>query len=567
MHLLLVVLITVAAMPSALSAGSPRRDGASNEARASSTTLRGGLPGSPTTAHHSEMGNEGIGSCWDCMGGDQPEGLAAAHRISSDVARYEDPDDDEDILSGPAHAHPDQNPQQEDGARPRSASLRQSARSMGVPERVTDPHGVNHLFLKAFVEEVCEGSGCHSKPTIQTRACEDNGEDDEGLHCNAVLQNEFHPGCFPSAACTGCMTCTGAKKEVLKAKCNLALDTAAAAYTSQSRRLMYVNYLSFNMMVPSGTVCTWARAINNRFLRKLPEKLGPVNTHNPHGQHGLGVLFMDFPPLELVQAIMERNPFKAELTNDGDSGTVPKALIGAGSANWMSRLRDDAQLWELSIPASHDALSHERDKAAPAISAASKALDGSKEGLLLCQGMSFENQLYTGLRWFDVRMMRGKDGNLQGSHSGMLTSHTWKDVVRQSLTFLDDHESEFIVVQLKMEQGWAQEGQYEEGHQYNEQNGDTFANMYHQAVMEIHDIETARAEEEGTQRIFSLGEDPFDVGSRYGDLRGKLIVAFNDWEGDQAKTTTKGELQVKPDCNPNCFKRKSKIKKADVHVF
>ena len=121
--------------------------------------------------------------------------------------------------------------------------------------------------------------------------------------------------------------------------------------------------------------------------------------------------------------------------------------------SWMSRLPDNVSVAALSIPGTHDTLTHR--------------LRNLGHARLQCQNWDLETQLEAGIRYIDVRARLNtshhggqesgeeKDADRPGTllvyHSSAYTSYTFTDVMTTVSSFLDANPSEAIIMRLRRE--------------------------------------------------------------------------------------------------------------------
>ncbi|KAH7324629.1 phospholipase C [Stachybotrys elegans] len=105
----------------------------------------------------------------------------------------------------------------------------------------------------------------------------------------------------------------------------------------------------------------------------------------------------------------------------------------ADRSRWMEALPDAANLSSLSIPGTHDTLTH--------------AAMGEH---LQCQNSNLSAQLRAGVRYIDVRA-RLRDDALHVYHADGDTGVAFEDVLLDAFAFLDANPSEAIVMRLKEE--------------------------------------------------------------------------------------------------------------------
>lgn len=108
------------------------------------------------------------------------------------------------------------------------------------------------------------------------------------------------------------------------------------------------------------------------------------------------------------------------------------AFIPEEEYEWMSKLSDNLNLYELSIPGTHDS--------------------GTKEVAInyaVCQFFTIAEQLSAGIRFFDIRL----DGNLNLSHGGTDCHVSFTQVLDWCDDFLTAHPKETIIMRVKEEDG------------------------------------------------------------------------------------------------------------------
>lgn len=110
---------------------------------------------------------------------------------------------------------------------------------------------------------------------------------------------------------------------------------------------------------------------------------------------------------------------------------------------WMSRIDSDAYLSQLSIPGSHE-------------SCATIALPW-----IQCQHMSIDDQLKSGLRYFDFRC-GVSFGSLYLFHGRSPLGFALNDVLARMYAWLERVQNEAIILQIKMEGGTGDENAFEE---------------------------------------------------------------------------------------------------------
>ena len=187
------------------------------------------------------------------------------------------------------------------------------------------------------------------------------------------------------------------------------------------------------------------------------------------------------------------------------------ANIGSPKTNkgvrWMSALEDDRAINELSIPGTHD----------------SGATHSIADVAGKCQSMSIEDQLYIGVRFFDIRLqLVGDDFNIV--HSFVDQGLNFDTALSAMVDFVTENPSEFLIVSLKKDAD------------SKNPKGD-FAAVLEDALREYSEISTS------TTLPKTVGEarGKIYIISRYdGSTMG--IPAYHGWE-DSASFTL-GELYV-----------------------
>jgi 1-phosphatidylinositol phosphodiesterase len=100
---------------------------------------------------------------------------------------------------------------------------------------------------------------------------------------------------------------------------------------------------------------------------------------------------------------------------------------------WMAAVPDGVNLTSLSIPGTHDTMTH--------------AIESEK---FQCQNANLTTQLDAGVRYVDIRGRR-KDGVIKIFHANEYTGYTYADVLLQLFGFLERNPTEAIVMRLKEE--------------------------------------------------------------------------------------------------------------------
>ncbi|TPX11984.1 uncharacterized protein E0L32_007287 [Thyridium curvatum] len=106
----------------------------------------------------------------------------------------------------------------------------------------------------------------------------------------------------------------------------------------------------------------------------------------------------------------------------------------AAFPDWMARLPDSASLASLSIPGTHDTLTH-------------RLADQGYQ----CQNLALGAQLRAGVRYLDLRLRLGAAGDLLVYHAAAYTGYAYADVLLAAFAFLDAHPREGLVLRVKEE--------------------------------------------------------------------------------------------------------------------
>lgn len=104
------------------------------------------------------------------------------------------------------------------------------------------------------------------------------------------------------------------------------------------------------------------------------------------------------------------------------------------NTNWMSKLDDNKALNELSIPATHD-------------SGATISFMGISGQ---CQKTTIKEQLYMGVRFFDIRLRLVND-ELTVFHGFVDQNLTFASVLKDINEFIEKYPSEFLIMSIKQE--------------------------------------------------------------------------------------------------------------------
>ena len=111
-------------------------------------------------------------------------------------------------------------------------------------------------------------------------------------------------------------------------------------------------------------------------------------------------------------------PLESPITNKG--------------VRWMADLEDDRAINELSLPGTHD----------------SGATHSIADVAGKCQSLTIEDQLYIGVRFFDIRLQQvGDDFNIV--HSFVDQATDFDDVLESIVRFVVDNPTEFLIISIK----------------------------------------------------------------------------------------------------------------------
>ncbi len=140
------------------------------------------------------------------------------------------------------------------------------------------------------------------------------------------------------------------------------------------------------------------------------------------------------------------------------------------SANWMSKIDDDALLSQISIPATHDS---------------GAALDFA---LSQCQNLTIEEQLEIGIRCFDLRLgfENEKSGILEIYHGPAKQDVYFEDIVDTFEDFLENNPSEAIAIFIKNEKDADKDIFFNALNKYFEDEEDLF--YLENAIPQIKDV-------------------------------------------------------------------------------
>jgi 1-phosphatidylinositol phosphodiesterase len=107
--------------------------------------------------------------------------------------------------------------------------------------------------------------------------------------------------------------------------------------------------------------------------------------------------------------------------------------------NWMSLIKDDTYISQLSIPGTHDTCANQVENNSWFVS----------DGTLLAQFNTVKDQLENGIRYLDIR--GSPDGKIY--HNSYWVKTTFVDVLNTIKTFLSVNTKEVVIMRLKNESG------------------------------------------------------------------------------------------------------------------
>ena len=117
--------------------------------------------------------------------------------------------------------------------------------------------------------------------------------------------------------------------------------------------------------------------------------------------------------------------------------SLNKSKILSNYTNWMKNLNDNIPLNQISIPGSHDTCTF-AFKGPKIIQFIIKLLGAT-------QSWNYEEQLYSGMRYFDIRL--GSDGKIY--HGILKTTSSLIKVLNSSINFLNENPSEGIIMRIQ----------------------------------------------------------------------------------------------------------------------
>ncbi|HRY32554.1 MAG TPA: FISUMP domain-containing protein [Bacteroidales bacterium] len=143
---------------------------------------------------------------------------------------------------------------------------------------------------------------------------------------------------------------------------------------------------------------------------------------------------------------------KEDLTHDPRPALLmsdPDRALPYMFTDWMGNLPDSLSLCQITIPGTHDCAADNHSGGVPS---------GSHWDVV-CQDFRFLNQLYLGVRFFDVRF---DDVDNQLHHGGFILSRNLNDIIGDALAFLKGHPTETVVFLIKKEFGGSSDATFSE---------------------------------------------------------------------------------------------------------
>ncbi|MHB0802931.1 phosphatidylinositol-specific phospholipase C [Bacillus thuringiensis] len=135
----------------------------------------------------------------------------------------------------------------------------------------------------------------------------------------------------------------------------------------------------------------------------------------------------------------DRDSFPEKLDGPPSNATNTSSSLSIAYPDWMSQLRNDVTISQLSIPGTHDS---------GAMHSAA-AVDGP---WVKAQSLELEDQLKVGIRYLDIRLgERKKLGNLGVYHGPVYQMLSWQGVLGRIHTFLSSHPGEVVFMRVKKE--------------------------------------------------------------------------------------------------------------------
>ena len=126
--------------------------------------------------------------------------------------------------------------------------------------------------------------------------------------------------------------------------------------------------------------------------------------------------------------------FKRDWYSDS---SLNKSLIPKNYTNWMKKINDKTPLNKLSIPGTHDTCTY--------AFIGPKILQYIIKLLGATQSWDLEEQLYSGIRFFDIRL--GSDSNIY--HGILQTTSNFTHVLSSFVNYLNNNPSEGIIMRLQ----------------------------------------------------------------------------------------------------------------------
>lgn len=204
--------------------------------------------------------------------------------------------------------------------------------------------------------------------------------------------------------------------------------------------------------------------------------------------------------------------------------------------NWMSRIGNDKQLHQLSIPGTHDSGSHRF---------VVQGYDPSTRGFVETQALNFNEQLRYGLRVFDIRV-QNKNAIFQIVHGDYPTDEEIGVFFSEANRFLDDHPSEFILFRLKIDKA-------KEGNDEDEDVLRRYKDSVGQKFLKINDFRVTVEEIRGKMIIISDNFNFDEFGYRYADCATQDYYDLNDnWALYYKWLNIKNHLHDSSHSNGNC---------------
>lgn len=178
--------------------------------------------------------------------------------------------------------------------------------------------------------------------------------------------------------------------------------------------------------------------------------------------------------------------------------------------NWMKYLRDDTPARLVSIPGAHDAASGRINVAGTS-----------------CQNMNIKDLFDAGVRYFDFRVGFTGGIRLRMYHGPIDLSRTFKGVMNDLYEKLKDNDTEFVIVEVTIESATKQQENAKHHlrsyfrHSYREEGTECRGTEYWQKESEYN----------AAKKMWMY----FDPYATVGQLRGKVVLLFNDKYDDDLK--------------------------------